>query len=226
MRSFSLDPLWWLWLPLLAMTIQIVLEIFLPGDVLGALHSEWGPHETLQFVVIAIAFLIGLTTLPRIEWKTRKDLGAWIVLATLCCLYVAGEELSWGQHVFQWGTPKFWHTVNDQNETNLHNISSWFDQKPRLILLIGIIVGGIVIPILQKYYPARLPSRFDSFYPPASLFVPALFCAVPQLVEKLGEAMEMPVFARVSEVQELYMFYFVALYLWALRSREFAKQDL
>ncbi|MCB9982820.1 MAG: hypothetical protein H6861_03965 [Rhodospirillales bacterium] len=52
--------------------------------------------------------------------------------------------------------------MNDQNETNLHNISSRFDQKPRLILLVGVVVGGLIIPALQHFKSKRVPQIFAS----------------------------------------------------------------
>jgi hypothetical protein len=35
-----------------------------------------------------------------------------------------GEEISWGQRVFDWSTPESISELNAQNETNIHNI--WF----------------------------------------------------------------------------------------------------
>lgn len=220
-RSSILDPIWYFWLPLIFMGFQIFLECTLPRDVLAAVHSEWGPHETLQFAVISVAFLISFTTLMRINWKTQKWLGVWLGIATICCLYVAAEEVSWGQHVFEWQSSEFWTTVNDQGETNLHNTSSWLDQKPRLMLYLGIVVGGIIIPCLSRWKPTCLPERFADIYPSSRLMIVSLLVIIPHMIEKLGEVMGYPTFVRVSEVQELYMFYFVLLYLWELRSQKF-----
>lgn len=219
----TLDPIWYLWVPALFMVFQIILEVTLPRDVLAAVHSEWGPHETLQFAVISAAFLVAFTSLMRIDWKTQKYLGIWFAVASICCLFVSGEEVSWGQHVFEWESSEFWHAVNDQGETNLHNTSSWFDQKPRLLLYVGIICGGIVFPWLRKYKPGLLPARFDIIYPSSRLLLVSLLVVIPHMVEKFGDLVGFPMFVRVSEVQELYMFYFVLLYLWDLRQREISK---
>ena len=50
------------------------------------------------------------------------------------CLYIAGEEMSWGQHFFHWNTPEYWAEVNRQEETNLHNTYAIFEKTPRSIL--------------------------------------------------------------------------------------------
>jgi len=218
-RDYFIDVVWWGFVPLLAFGVQILIETHAPRDILGALHSESGPHEMLQFLVISFAFLVAITTLPNINFSRDKFLAFWVSLAALSCLYVAGEEISWGQHVFDWTTSEYWHGVNDQGETNLHNTSSWLDQKPRLLLLIGIITGGLIIPALKQWAPHKLPQKFWLIYPPRCLVLVALFVVVPQIIEKAGELYDYHPFTRVSEVQELYMFYFVLLYLSALKSR-------
>lgn len=158
--------LWWLWLPLLILAVQAVLEISLKARVLSSLMSEDGPHELLQFVIITAALWVAVITLFKMDKTQNPYLTGWIALATLCCLYVAGEEISWGQHVLEWQTPEFWAEHNDQQETNLHNTSSWLDQKPRLILMIGVVTGGLLIPLLQKTKASLVPEKFSIIYPP------------------------------------------------------------
>lgn len=208
----SLSPIYWLWIPVIAMTVQAILEISLPGEVLSHLHSENGPHELIEFFLLVMGFFICLHYFFKVENKT-KILNFWFGLAAICCFYVAGEEISWGQHVFDWATPEYWSTVNDQQETNLHNTSSWFDQKPRLLLQIGIIFGGLVAPQLKKRGLLKLPPSLDQLMPSPKLGVIALLIVVPTIIEKTFEMFDIAVFARFSEVQELYMFYFVLLYL-------------
>lgn len=222
----TISRFFWLWVPILFLVMQIGIEIFVTDeDLKGGLHSEWGPHETLQSIFITGAFLVAMFTLPKINWQTQKLLGIWFALAGLCCFYVAGEEISWGQHILNWQTPAYWSGVNDQNETNLHNTSAWLDQKPRLILFIGIIIGGLVIPALRRWKPSALPKKFEQFYPADILVVTALGVTLPYLAEEIKEHLSQGrLFKRTSELQELYMYYFVLLYLINLRFREFPKK--
>ncbi len=213
-RSF-----WWLWLPVVFILIQAVLEITLPQPVLTSLHSENGPHELLQFFAISAAFVVALFILFKTDRKKEPLLFYWVLVAALGCFYVAAEEISWGQHFLNWHTPEFWSARNDQNETNLHNTSSWLDQKPRLLLEIGVYVGGLVIPLLRRFKPAALPKAFTVLYPPSVLWVTALICLSVKIMEKAGEAFDTVIFERVSEVHELYMFFFVFLYLLTLKKQ-------
>ena len=215
----QLNSLWWLWLPVTALIVQVILELVLPANVRSMLMSEWGPHETLQFLVSAIACAICAQLLLDRYVRQNLFLFAWIAIAFLGTLYIAGEEISWGQWIFQWTTPENWAAINDQQETNPHNTSSWLDQKPRLLLEIGMIVGGLIIPLILKYKPDTLPAKFRIIYPPIIL-MPVVLCAeLPKLVEKIGEVIDMMLFMRVSEINELYMFYFVLLYMIILSGR-------
>lgn len=216
----DLNKIFWLWIPLIYIGVQLIAEIVLPQSIMAPMHNENGPVETLQFLIISAAFITAILTLTKMKNIKPKWLIGWISLAALCCLYVAGEEVSWGQHILDWSTPEFWAGVNDQNETNLHNTSSWFDQKPRLILLIGVVVGGLIIPLLQRFKPSILPKKFESIFPPATLGIIAAVALSTNLLDKIFELFTgHPFLSRGSEIEELYLFYFVLLYLIALRRR-------
>lgn len=214
----ELAPLYWLWIPAIAMVIQIILEVSIAPDVLSLMHSEQGPHETLQALIIAAGLVVALRALFS-KYVKSLLLKTWFSLAALACFYVTGEELSWGQHFWDWATPKFWSEINDQQETNLHNTSSWLDQKPRLLLEIGIVFGALIYPFLKSKGFLRIPAKLDFLMPSKQLRFIALLVIVPKILEKLFEAVDISIFVRFSEVQELYMFYFVLLYLIMLRQK-------
>jgi len=216
----TLHKIWWLWIPLAILLAQIGIEIFGSHEFKGAVHSENGPHESLQFLCAFAGLIFALRSLFHIPPDQKPFLTGWIICFALGCAYISGEEISWGQHIFEWGTPEFWSSVNDQNETNLHNTSSWLDQKPRLILFIGVIVGGLIIPALQKFKPQLLPEIFKLIYPPAFLSLTAFLALSVKLIDKVDERLpEMIIFSRASEVEELYVFYFVFMYLMVLYRR-------
>lgn len=207
----QLSPIFWLWIPIVGMIIQIILEVYFSNAVLSDMHSENGPHEILQFVLLVVCFL---TAVRGFFLKNNTFiLRGWFTLAALASLYVGGEEVSWGQHFLNWTTPEYWAAINDQQETNLHNTSSWLDQKPRLVLLIGIVFGGLIAPYLIKKNILKLSENIRVLVPSPALGVVAAFVIFPQILEKIFESFDVVIFARFSEVQELYMFYFVLLYL-------------
>ena len=210
--------LWWLWIPLVMLLIQFAIEWTVPQKTYTALVSENGPHELMQFFILAGAFMVAAKTLLAPGVRKNKWLLAWVGLAAAGCLYVAGEEVSWGQHFLGWTTPENWQAVNDQKETNLHNTSSWLDQKPRLVLEIGVITGGLLLPFLKKFRPALVPGWLGAIAPPSRLCVTAGLFLFVKLADMAGDA-GIRLFGRGSEVGELYLFYFVLLYLLDLRKK-------
>lgn len=219
MNNIKISPLLTLWLPVGFLVLDIVLENILPRNLVTWFMSEQGPVELGQSVIMWIALFYALSILPKLDFKTQKYLCLWVAIAALGSLYVAGEELSWGQQLLHWQTPSEWASVNDQDETNLHNTSSWLDQKPRLILEIGVLIGGLIVPAVRRFKPAWLPARFEPVYPPDAVFLTALFVWGVKLVNCIDKAIPATLFERGSEMQETYLFYFVLLYLIFLRRR-------
>jgi len=148
----------------------------------------------------------------------------WVLLTTLGCVYFAGEELSWGQHLFGWDTPEYLEAVNDQEETNLHNISSWFDQKPRLLLEIWVLVGGVIWPLVArgKRSPGAVEKEPYWFWPTIEVFptaILAILVRLPERIKSLFGIEQLPLELRFSEPQEYYFALFLLIYLASIRKR-------
>jgi len=77
----------------------------------------------LSFLLTSVVFFGIFLQLRKAKETTPKDLGAWYWYLTLAILFffVAGEEISWGQRLFNWGTPD-WMESNVQKETTIHNL--------------------------------------------------------------------------------------------------------
>ena len=90
--------------------------------------------ETLQciFLFLTIIYLIKIIHLNK---KTKdKFFNLLLILYLASILYFFFEEISWGQHIFNWDSNSFFKKYNNQGETNFHNISNLFDQVPRTLL--------------------------------------------------------------------------------------------
>jgi hypothetical protein len=183
--------------------------------------SETGIVENATVILLIPAILAGIAVFAgrgRLPWPW---IGWWALLLAVAALYFAGEEASWGQHWFGWGTPDWVGTLNDQGETNLHNMSSWLDQKPRIVLLTWVLVGGIVVPL---WFRRR---RFDPRVDWRAWFWPTMACVPPAVLGVLVHLLDvwrddsglpMPALLRVrnAELQELFFACFVLFYLGSL----------
>ena len=124
--------------------------------------QELGFAELTQEFFLFCAVAVGIRMLCDRQLMLPRWLTVWLIVCTVGALYSLLEEMSYGQHYFNWDTPEYWRELNRQEETNLHNINSWFNQKPRTLLEIGVLLGGIVAPLLHRFDPARiarLPER-------------------------------------------------------------------
>lgn len=216
-----LSRLWWLVLPLVAAVILPLLSVHAPEIYTVYFESEQGLLELSHIAIPAATCWLALRGLAMPEIGGRKWLTAWFALLAAGSLYIAGEEASWGQQIFAWTTPEGWQAINDQNETNLHNISSWLDQKPRLLLELGVIVGGIVVPLLALARPGLRRIPFALLLPPLLCLPSAVLAELFRLHERIGPSIGIGhgAFQRASEVQELYFYLFILFYVIVLRRR-------
>lgn len=216
----TLSPILWFWIPFIWFAGQLLIEVFLPTDTILYLHKESGPHEILQFLLISASCIIFLRTLLKNSPKLSNWLKAWLMIAIICSFYVASEEISWGQSFFQWSTPEHWQKINNQNETNLHNTSRLLNQIPRYGLMVGILVGGLIIPILQQCKDNLLPKKLEIIYPPMILSFLTVLLIIVTLGHKMSKMfLDTKMFERSSEVEEIFMFFFIFLYAIILKKR-------
>jgi len=102
--------------------------------------------EWLSFLSFLISsFLIFKTSSNNLNRQEKNILriGA-IILFTFSM-----EEISWGQMIFNWRSPKLMNTINLQNETNLHNIMFIHDKS--WIILLCIFFTAFILSLIGFY---------------------------------------------------------------------------
>jgi hypothetical protein len=96
-----------------------------------------------------------------------------------------------------------------------------FERGPRAVLETGVVVGGLVIPLLCAYAPWLRQSRLALFLPAAALAPSALYALLFKIASMLGKHHEMifGVAARPSETVEFYLYFFMMAYLIVFERR-------
>ena len=225
-------PSWaWIWLPIAALAVELGFRMLNEPVYRKFWQSELGPVETGTVVVLLSGILAGLIALQKVGKLPTRWLIGWLILAIVGSIYFCGEEASWGQHWLGWETPQAMSNLNDQDETNLHNTSSWLDQKPRFLLELGILVGGLLYPLylwLRQRTRSSDPADIHYWIWPSRQLLPtallAIIIGLPQRLEKLlGWPVPYPLDIRASETQEFYFALFLSLYLWSFQKRLYAK---
>ena len=200
--------------------------------------EETGLIENIQssFLVAAIFLLYK----ARNNYKHIKIIDYFIIIKILALIYFLGEEVSWGQHFFNWESPEFFENKNNQQETNLHNISNLFDQLPRTLVLIWCSLTPICVIFSKRFI--NLDKKLLVILSPnkkliyISLII--LFFVLPDLivdkfsfhpghVDKFGKEITAATFydiisfnfVRLSELHELLFTFYFANYAYFLNKK-------
>jgi hypothetical protein len=189
--------------PLRFLLIYYGVVYFLPFGIFGWLLNEDGVAEWGQFLFYLGAFLCSLMVL----WRRRADLTGglrsraawqwcgWLLLALLF-LFVAGEEISWGERISQYGV-EWIRQINTQQETNIHNIAPL--QKAGLLHSPFILLG-----LLAGWFGWRHAGGW-SFVPPLRL---SLYFLPVALFYAYFDISKLTLGTRIRNDQELFEFLF------------------
>jgi hypothetical protein len=110
------------------------------------LMQEDGPAEWATFLAFGLAGGWGAHALWKRRVQGRLDqLALWAVVGF--CLFVAGEEISWGQRIIGFRPPALFLEHNYQQESNLHNLLKGIFDTRWMVFLIAF-VYGVVAPYL------------------------------------------------------------------------------
>ncbi len=194
-RTRPVLPAWlWLWFPPLLLLVILTIRALDPSVYSTWIDGERGLIELLTPLLSAFGAVIGFRLLMRLRPSGDRLLSGWVGLLTLGCIYFAGEELSWGQHLFGWQTPEMMERINDQQETNLHNVRS-----------------------------GTGPTGFRiHFWPTIDCLPAAVLAIVVHAAEGLKDLLSVETMLleiRHSELQELYFALFLLFYLASLSRR-------
>jgi hypothetical protein len=220
-------PSWlWLWFPPLIVVAQILAKARSEELYVRWMRSELGLVEVGTVLFLAIALATAILLLVRKPSSPPPGFVAWMSMMALGCLYFGGEEASWGQHYFGWSTPDAWAAINEQQETNFHNLGGILDQAPRLILSIGVLVGGVILPLWLrgKGRDSALSRHPMHWVLPTIVVMPsAIIAAVVTIPKGVFEALERPLpyllDFRPGETKEYAFGLFLMLYMLSLWRR-------
>lgn len=207
-----------MYIPLLMPVYTVVLMVPALNWEKG-LNREFGLVENMTALFLLAAFIV---TLRTFRFKLGNFHLFWLILLALGAFVFFGEEISWGQHFFGWGTPEEWKELNRQGETNIHNLNGTvefiFTKVIRNLLSTGCIVGGLVVPFIYKRLKLSFATTNVQFWlwpSIGSAFTGILvnFVNIPAKIANHFDA-ELPNYLgdRVGELKEAYMALFILLY--------------
>lgn len=147
----------------------VALYGLIPSIILGLHNSippcvlaEDGPYEMLGAVFCIFASILLISAAAK-----TKPRNAWFMLFALGTLFLALEELSWGQRLLGFSLPEKVQAINFQGELNLHNSKflqpengnlSFLLRVGYLLYFVALPLGMMLFPSLRRFTePSRIP---------------------------------------------------------------------
>jgi hypothetical protein len=188
------------------------------------LANEDGIAEWLQVVLlVTLLFLYAWTAVAL--WRSgRRGYASLFVLAAAGVLFIAGEEISWGQRIFGWATPEGLEDINNQGESNIHNIGPIL----RIFNLAVMAVSGaaVLLPLARwtiwRERARTLPGYL--FVPPLALLPAFAFPFAYRAIRYLVLPEPRYVITKYAEIAEL-SFYVGLTVLAFLTLRAIGRRD-
>jgi hypothetical protein len=196
-------------LPVVACGLLVLTLLYRP--LFDSLTAEDGIIEWLQFTGFAVGAVAGAIAAFKLRPDHRFASVAFTLFA-LGCLFIAGEEIAWGQRILGLETPDALASINHQNEITLHNITKGFSMQfmfNMFVLVIGFV--GAIVPWVARR--RKLFAGTDQ-----ALLVPALFLTSAFLMAggyRLARLLPLPgkfVIVRYGEITELCLAFGLAVF--------------
>ena len=121
---------------------------------------EDGPTEWMTFFILLASAVLCFSRWWHAPAEQPSSYRAVLLLLTLLFVFGAGEEISWGQRIFDIQSNEFFLEHNAQNETNLHNLMIGDIKLNKLIFgtgfaLILLIYLAVFTPLYHKNPKAK-----------------------------------------------------------------------
>lgn len=151
------------------------------GHLLTAFVMEDGLAEYCQFVFYLIASYYFYKSITKTKGLNKKIL----IIFCLTFILVAGEEISWGQRIFNLKTPETLTHINKQEEISIHNLAFIHTYLLHQSYMLVGFLGAFLRPILKKFFPKF---KLITFTPKSYLRFGFLFTLIYYLLSNLNLA--------------------------------------
>ncbi len=128
--------------------------------------------QAVEWTTFWLFLAAGVLGLRRAVQRRRLFDG----LVALFCVFVAGEEISWGQRLVGYAAPEFFLRANVQQEVNLHNLPQ--SVQPGWFLMLALAGYGVLLPVLARMSPLRAFLSRVGATPPLLALLPWYVAAI------------------------------------------------
>jgi hypothetical protein len=126
--------------------------------------------EWAQFGVLVALVPAGFALAVRLWRRNERAFALIFAIAAVGAVFIAGEEISWGQRLLGWATPEDLAVLNEQGETNIHNIGNVLSFLNLGMFILTVVAG--VMPFIWRWGSGGRARDVT-----ATILVPPLFLA-------------------------------------------------
>lgn len=153
----------------------------------------------VEWLTLSGFALAGISALivAMLAARNVKRSGWFFVVLGIFCIFVALEEISYGQRLLSIATPELFQEINQQSELNLHNVTSiLLGFRAKQLAGVGFFLYGTLLPIVT------LSPVIRGFFSRIKFAVPPVFLAPGFALGALG-TIDWPT-GREEEIGELF----------------------
>lgn len=158
--------------------VTSLLLMWLAPATAARLGIEDGPVENVSALLLLIASIAMVSrSIALLKRKAYASTIAGIgILIGVAFFVFAGEEISWGQRIFNIESGEFMQQYNWQGEVNLHNLHTD-------IFNIAFHFGALIFLIIMPLFRSNIEALLRKLRVPALMhFIPPLWIAAPSFI--------------------------------------------
>lgn len=169
------------------LSVSALIHLFAGGWILAmVLFARFDPDRyaasmqedrAVEWWTMLLFAVAGVVRLRR----ATRDRQLFEGLVALFCVFVAGEEISWGQRLLGVVPPAPFLAHNTQQEMNLHNFADVFG-KPKWMLAFALFGYGVLLPAIHRSSRGRAVGRRLGVAPTHPALAPWFLACVGLLV--------------------------------------------
>jgi hypothetical protein len=147
---------------------------------------EDGFTESITALVLFIVMLVCISRLVKLWHLRSRTFLAMTAFIAFVGLFGAGEEISWGQRIFNWDSPEYFLEHNKQEETGLHNLVVEVNGKKLSINKIIFGTGLALAMVIYLFIMTPIYRRHRQHNGPFSRFIDDFAIPMPRNYHAIG----------------------------------------
>jgi len=161
----------------------IIFILMIIGIIAAHVNKTWfletyvvedGFIEDVTLIPLAMIVIIAVTCIIKYGHKKTALFFLVYSMIALGSFFILGEEISWGQRIFNFKTSAYFQEHNSQDEENIHNLILDGEKLNKIIFTDALIAGVIIYLVVIPFFYSRNTS-FKNFIDRSAIPIATLY---------------------------------------------------